>query len=205
MIVYKITNLDNGKIYIGQTKFTIEKRFKEHAKTKSHIGDAIRKYGEEQFDLEVLATCETREEAYELEIAFVEFFDCMAPNGYNLTEGGLNHPNFDSQNGDGWVIVYRENFMHFLLTAPDFITTKVFGALMTKQEFENGVRTTKKAIADELKVSYRSVMIAFKWLKEHGYIKERKVNGQTEFLLNPAVTTCGKNKQEKIELWESVE
>ena len=94
MIVYKITNLDNGKIYVGQTKFTVDKRFKEHAKSESYIGKAIRKYGEEQFDLEVLATCETREEAYELEIAFIEFFDCMAPNGYNLTASGIHNPTF---------------------------------------------------------------------------------------------------------------
>ena len=111
---------------------------------------------------------------------------------------------YGTRNGDGWVIVYRNNFMHFLLTVPDFITTKVFGSLMAKQEFENGVRTTKKAVADELNISYRSVMVAFKWLKENGYVKERKVNGQTEFLLNPDVTTCGKNKQKKIDLWNSV-
>ena len=112
--------------------------------------------------------------------------------------------NYGTQNGDGWVLVYRKTFMHFLLTVPDFITTKVFGSLMAKQEFENGVRTTKKAVADELNISYRSVMVAFKWLKENGYVKERKVSGQTEFLLNPDVTTCGKNKQKKIDLWNSV-
>ena len=110
-----------------------------------------------------------------------------------------------TQNGDGWMIVYREPFMDFLLRTPDFVTTKVFGSLMTKQEFDRGIGTTKKAIADELKVSYRSVMTAFKWLKENGYIKERKVRGQTEFLLNPNVTTCGKKKEEKIKLWNSID
>ena len=111
--------------------------------------------------------------------------------------------NRGSQNGDGWMLVYRDTFMNFLLSVPDFITTKVFGSLMTKQEYENGVRTTKKAIADELNISYRSVIVAFKWLKENNYIKERKVLGQTEFLLNPDVTTCGKNKKKKLALWNS--
>ena len=87
MIVYKITNMDNGKIYVGQTRFTVEKRFKEHAKAPTLIGDAIRKHGKEHFLLEVLKTCETREEAYRLEIFFIAKFNCMAPNGYNLTEG----------------------------------------------------------------------------------------------------------------------
>ena len=112
--------------------------------------------------------------------------------------------NRGSQNGDDWVIVYREPFMDFLLAAPDFVTTKVFGWLMTNQPFESGIKATKKAIADDLNVSYRSVMLAFKWLRENSYVKERKVKGVSEFLLNPDVTTCGKNKKLKVELWNSV-
>ena len=111
---------------------------------------------------------------------------------------------YGTQNGDGWMIVYRDPFMNFLNETTNPSVLRVFCSLMTKQEFESGVRTTKKAIADELSISYDSVMVAFKWLKEHGYVKERKVRGQTEFLLNPDVTTCGKNKQKKIELWNSV-
>lgn len=111
---------------------------------------------------------------------------------------------YGTQNGDGWVIVYEETFMDFLMTAPDFTTAKVFGALMTKQEFDRGINTTKKALAERIGVSYRSVMNSFKWLKEHGYVKERKVNGQTEFLLNPDVTTRVKNRKKKIDMWNSV-
>jgi predicted GIY-YIG superfamily endonuclease len=49
MYVYQITNKLNGKIYVGQTKFSVEKRFKQHAKANSVIGCAIRKYGIENF------------------------------------------------------------------------------------------------------------------------------------------------------------
>ena len=109
-----------------------------------------------------------------------------------------------TQNGDGWMIVYRDNFMNFLKQTTNPSVLRVFCSLMTKQEFDRGVKTTKKAIADELHISYDSVMIAFKWLKEHGYIKERKVLGQSEFLLNPEVTTCGRKKDEKVKLWNSI-
>ena len=102
------------------------------------------------------------------------------------------------------MIVYRDSFMNFLKQTTNPSVLRVFGSLMTKQEFDRGINTTKKAIADELKVSYDSVMVAFKWLKEHGYVKERKVRGQTEFLLNPDVTTCGKKKEEKVKLWNSI-
>ena len=112
--------------------------------------------------------------------------------------------NYGTQNGDGWVLVYRKTYRDLLLGVTNPSILRVFGLLMTKQDFERGINTTKKAVADELKISYDSVMVAFKWLKENGYVKERKVNGQTEFLLNPDVTTCGKNKQKKIDLWNSV-
>ena len=108
---------------------------------------------------------------------------------------------YGSQNGDGWVIIYREAYMNFLLAVPDLTTAKVFGSLMTKQEFTGGIKTTKQAIADELNISYRSILKAFSWLKNNGYLKERKVMGIPEFLLNPDITTCGKNKGKKENLW----
>ena len=203
MIVYKLTNTDNGKIYVGQTKFTVEKRFKEHSKAESLIGYAIRKHGAEKFLLEVLEVCETREEACELEIFFIEKFDCMAPNGYNLTEGGIGYPWSEYNDWDDCVFVCEDTYMTLLKQTTNPSILRVFGALMTKQEFDRGIKTTKKAIADELSISYDSAMVAFKWLKENGYVKERKVDGQTEFLLNPSVTTRGKNKQKKVALWES--
>ena len=35
--IYKITNIDTGKIYIGSTKFDIEKRFQEHLDGKGAV------------------------------------------------------------------------------------------------------------------------------------------------------------------------
>ena len=102
------------------------------------------------------------------------------------------------------MILYKDAYRELIIknTSPSIL--RVFGLLMTKQEFENGIKATKKALADELNISYDSVMIAFKWLKENGYVKEHKVNGITEFVLNPTVTTCGKNRKAKIELWNSI-
>ena len=102
------------------------------------------------------------------------------------------------------MIVYEDAIMNLAQETTNPSVLRVFMSLMSKQEFLRGARTTKKAIAEELRISYDSVMVAFKWLKENGYIKERKVSGQTEFLLNPNVTTCGKHKQKKIDLWNSV-
>ena len=60
------------------------------------------------------------------------------------------------------IFVYdKYNYKNFLLGAPDPTTMKVFGMLMTKQEFINGARTTKQAAANELDISYRSIIKAF--------------------------------------------
>ena len=57
--IYKITKKENGKSYIGQSN-DIERRFSEH-KTKIDIPIeiAIKKYGADAFDFEVIEECET--------------------------------------------------------------------------------------------------------------------------------------------------
>src|ERR1700690_3691003 len=58
--IYKITNLENDKIYIGQTTWDIIYRFRQHVKdsrkkiVKYHFGNALKKYGEESFEVECL-------------------------------------------------------------------------------------------------------------------------------------------------------
>ena len=111
---------------------------------------------------------------------------------------------YGTQNGGGWVIVYREAFMELMRRATNPSVLRIFGSLISKQEFEHGVRSTKKAVAEELNIERTAAWNAFKWLKENNYVKERKVGGQTEFLLNPDVTTCGRNKQLKVDMWNSV-
>lgn len=60
MEIYLITNLINGKQYVGQTIYTAEQRFKQHLRGDLYIDKAIRKYGVENFKLEVLCRCKTK-------------------------------------------------------------------------------------------------------------------------------------------------
>lgn len=90
-IIYKITNLVNGKIYIGQTTRTLKQRMAEHkSSTDTAIGHAINKYGLENFKSETVEECETLDELNEREIFWIAHYNCIAPNGYNLKEGGKN-------------------------------------------------------------------------------------------------------------------
>ena len=59
--IYKITKKENGKSYIGQSN-DIERRIKEHQyKTDLAIELAIRKYGIDAFNYEVLEQCSLEE------------------------------------------------------------------------------------------------------------------------------------------------
>ena len=111
--------------------------------------------------------------------------------------------NYGTQNGVDWVIWYRKALESLATDAP-LVALKVLCFLASKQEFENGIKITKKFISEKLNISAAQLWRGFKWLKENGYVKEHKVNGITEFVLNPNVTTCGKNRKAKIELWNSI-
>lgn len=88
--IYKIENLINHKIYVGQS-IHIERRWNEHCfpSTKSIISKAIKKYGKENFSFQVLEQCSV-EELDEREVYFIQQFNCVIPNGYNIKDY-VNH------------------------------------------------------------------------------------------------------------------
>lgn len=91
--IYKITNLITGKVYIGQTKRTIECRWHEHVsdakyKILSYIHRSINKYGPENFKIEQIDSANTRAELNRKENDWIIKEDCISPNGYNLKSGG---------------------------------------------------------------------------------------------------------------------
>jgi len=93
--IYKITNILNGKVYIGQSK-DIDRRFSEHKrhyKIESHrnkiaLYKSMWKYGVENFKFEVLEeTSNTNLD--EREKFYIEIYKSNNRNfGYNLTDGG---------------------------------------------------------------------------------------------------------------------
>lgn len=95
--IYCVTCLVNGKMYIGQTTNTIEKRFNGHIKDSKKSDykfyRAIRKYGPENFTVEELASysAPTKQELKpildEAEKKFIKQYDSRK-RGYNSTDGG---------------------------------------------------------------------------------------------------------------------
>lgn len=89
-IVYMATNRNNGKRYIGVTRFPIMQRARYHAfcarqgKNNGAFHRAIRKYGPGVFDWAVLERCDNCFIALEREIALIA---ALKPE-YNSTKGG---------------------------------------------------------------------------------------------------------------------
>lgn len=92
--MYKITNQVNNKVYIGQT-IDANGRWSAHkSKAKvegpvQYISRAIAKYGIENFVFEVIATCQTQEDADEVESTLIFQYDSRNKQfGYNVKPGG---------------------------------------------------------------------------------------------------------------------
>lgn len=91
MLIYKITNLINNKVYIGQTIRTLKQRFTQHCcRSDSIVGSAIKKYGKENFSVEIIAETDNLEELNKMEVYYIKEFNSLSPNGYNLDSGGNN-------------------------------------------------------------------------------------------------------------------
>ena len=91
-VVYLLTNLVNGKYYIGQTR-NIGERLRHHlAARKDHdypINRAIRKYGRNSFASDILGEAEVGEELNNLERLWIAISNATDRHvGYNLREGG---------------------------------------------------------------------------------------------------------------------
>ena len=92
MIIYKATNKENGKIYIGQSVETLAKRKAIHIRDANnnnslYFHKALRKYGVDNFKWQVICICPNIDILNEQEVYYIAFYDSFN-NGYNLTKGG---------------------------------------------------------------------------------------------------------------------
>lgn len=92
--IYKITNLINGKVYIGQTRASFRKRYLKHISEfksgKGHsrkFADDYAKYGEQNFSFEIVQIENDDSKLDDLEKKYIEQYDAIE-SGYNKAKGG---------------------------------------------------------------------------------------------------------------------
>lgn len=95
--IYKITNVDSGKSYIGYSQHYI-KRWKVYQtltpnkQYKRYIERSIAKEGLDKFSFEVIYQSFDRDHTlHNMEHYFIEEYNTMIPNGYNMARGGRGH------------------------------------------------------------------------------------------------------------------
>ena len=85
MIVYKTTNLINGKFYIGQDFHNDENYYGSGLL----LNKAIKKYGKNNFKKEILEKCESKQHLNEREVYWIKTLNGQCSQiGYNLSDGG---------------------------------------------------------------------------------------------------------------------
>ena len=85
--IYKVTNKINGKMYIGQHRYNGVGLDPMYFGSGVLLKKAYDKYGVENFDMELVEEC-PEEDLNPLEQLYIEHYNTLKPNGYNLTEGG---------------------------------------------------------------------------------------------------------------------
>lgn len=91
MWVYKITNIQNNKVYIGQTIRPIQDRFHRHINDAlnnildTHFARAIRKYGKNNFVIEQIDQAQTQNELNKKEQYWIQYYNSVQ-EGYNETD-----------------------------------------------------------------------------------------------------------------------
>ena len=91
LCIYMLTNMVNGKRYVGQTRGLLKNRIRQHVRGNGRrhaIHDAIIKYGASAFRVNVLQAVAAAEDLNAAEAAWIKAIGSMAPTGYNITHGG---------------------------------------------------------------------------------------------------------------------
>ena len=151
--IYKITCKNTNKIYIGKTESTVDDRWKSHCRAaflKSH-GDynfpfhrAIRKYGMENFIIEIIDNEENPEQLKEKERYWINFYNSYY-DGYNSTLGGDGNCRYDY---DEIVNYYLQNGNSVSSTCQKFkiYDQVVYSALKSKNIDYKNLKPIKKNI-----------------------------------------------------------
>lgn len=150
--IYKITNKIDNKIYVGQTIRDVEERWKDHLKKGSncrYLKSAINKYGINNFEFKLV--CITFDNQLDdMEIKYIEQYNSLVPNGYNLRLGG-NSGRHNAETKQKISETLKKRYKNGLICLNNHRLGKPLSEI------------TKKKISESLKGKHRSQETINKW------------------------------------------
>lgn len=112
-----------------------------------------------------------------------------------------------SSNGSGFVISYTERMSDFLCKCSTGAIVRVFVFLAHHQNYGTdgktfGYRCSHKYLQTVLHIEKPTLWRALHYLKEHLLVHVGKIEGFTEFMVNPYYVTIGTDRKARIREWE---
>lgn len=200
MIIYKLTSPSN-KSYIGLTEKKLQHRLNQHINSskdsKTQLNKALQKYPIDQWNIEILEKCGSREQLIEKEKHYINEFDTYK-NGYNMTLGGdgvdpetaskLRSEYYQSDEGKEWKKKLSNRFKE------NNINTGQWKGKLHKEETKKKISQSKKGIPrTEDQINNHKLEMKKRW--ENGVYDKRKKPGKQE-LINRGFTMKGKNQSD---------
>lgn len=110
------------------------------------------------------------------------------------------------QNGGGFVISYTEKVCDFLQKFKTGSVVRLFLFLAHHQQYGSdgvqfGYRCSHAYLGQVLSLDRKSVYSALSTLKENFLVNEAKIEGFTEFMVNPQYVTIGTDKKARVREW----
>ena len=198
--IYCITNLVNGKQYVGKTTYSVTKRFKEHCKDSSKrrnekrpLYDAMNKYGIENFVVEQLCECDN-EELSSYEIQYIEKLNTYH-TGYNVTKGGDGKILFDYNE---IISLYKTGISMVEVAAKIGCSVDTVSRVVHINKLPNNrvfrgfcrepIKVQQLTLDGKLVKTWDSISDAASWLVSNGYAKT--LNGG----VRQKISRCAKGK-----------
>ena len=189
--IYKITNILNGKVYIGATKRNLRIRKEEHLKSYNNknlriynfkIYKAMRKFGIENFEFETIEICKN-ELLSEREKYYIKLYDSKN-NGYNEAIGGKGKPLWTDKQIEACKILYENNWLIKDISDLFNSNPKTVGEKLREKY---NIDTKKNSIVsfgreicaknkqDEI-TNFNSITNAAKFVMENNFTKSKKLS-----------------------------
>lgn len=119
----------------------------------------------------------------------------------NLKRRGL------SQNGSGFVISYTEKMCEFLQKCSTGSYVRLFVYLAHNQSYGTdgvfGCRCDRKFLMAMLGIDRKTLWRALEYLEQEVLVLESRINGQSEFMVNPNYVTIGRDKKARMAEWNN--
>ena len=177
MLIYKATNKNTNKVYIGQTIKTLSQRISEHKhralheKPNTKFYNSINKHGWDAFTWEVLEESFdwSYEELDEKEKYYIKLYDSIN-NGYNILEGG----ECSCRDGELMAVACGSKPFYAFNIKGEFL-----GEFINKREFERDFNIPAQRITEMVKnktLSAKNIIIIDKELYSPELLKYRMEN-----------------------------